>query len=106
MGVGSVSGFPFGEACLLGAGGLGLAGVFITWEVAPNRDGWGCCLGDGGFGFLLIPWSFGWMLSCGGAWPVAGGWCLWAFLACTLVGMFGSFDILLLGSLIVVKKFF
>ena len=26
MGVGSVSGFPFGEACLLKAGGLGLAG--------------------------------------------------------------------------------
>ena len=27
-----------------------------------------CCLGDEGFGFLLVPWSFGWVLS----WPVAG----------------------------------
>ena len=34
-------------------------GTFITWEVAPNRDGWGCCLEDGGFGFLLISWSLG-----------------------------------------------
>ena len=47
MGIGSVSGFPFGETCLLGAGNLGLDGAFITWEVAPSRVGWGCGLGDG-----------------------------------------------------------
>ena len=31
-------------------------------------------------------------------------WCLWVFLACALVGMFGSLDILLVGSLTVLKK--
>ena len=37
MCVGSVSGFPFREARLLRAGGLGLAGAFITWEVASSK---------------------------------------------------------------------
>ena len=37
---------------------------------------------------------------------LACGWCLWSFLACTLVGMFGSLDVLLVGSLIVLKKIF
>ena len=62
MGIGSMLGFPLYRCrrlVCLGLGGLGLAGAFITREVAFNQDGWRCCLGDGGFAFLLIPWSFG-----------------------------------------------
>ena len=42
------------------------------------------------------------MLSSGGPWPSAG--VVWASMACALVGMFGSLDVLLVGSLIVLKK--
>ena len=42
------------------------------------------------------------MLSCGGPWPSAG--VVWDSLARALVSMFGSLDILLVGSLIALKK--
>ena len=59
-------------------------------------------LGKQGFGISpdsLVNWigAFLW-----GPWPSAG--VVWTSLACVLVGMFGSLDILLVGSLIVLKK--
>ena len=76
-----MSGFPFEEACLLGAGESGISwGLHHLGSSPPST-----CLG-------MLPGRWGFSI-CGGPWPVAGvcgpSWLVLLFV------MFGSLDILL-----------